>query len=97
MGPSSVSVTTTRRAVDVLRCEVRVAALNGDAESMSDIEVVSLEVGALDFPPFAGRGMLDYNPKAYSKSWTPSEKLTHGPMGSGNYQRSAQKVYLFCW
>ena len=33
------------------------AALMGDAEGMSNIEVASLEVGALDIPPIAGRGM----------------------------------------
>jgi len=78
MGPSSVSATATCRAVDVLRREVRVAALTGDAGGMSDIEVVSLEVGELDIPPFVGRRMLDYDPKEYTKSWTPSEKLAYG-------------------
>lgn len=102
MGPSSVSAAATRRAMDVLRREVRVAALTGDAEGMSDIEVVSLEVGMLDIPPFAGRRMLDYDPKEYTKSWTPSEKLAYGPgwelmlrSTSGKYQRSAQKLDLF--
>ncbi len=78
MGPSSMSAAATRRAVDVLRREVRVAALTGEAEGMNDIEVVSLEVGALAIPPFAGRRMLDYDPKEYAKSWTPSEKLAYG-------------------
>ena len=102
MGPSSVSAAATRRAVDVLRREVRVAALTGDAEGMSDIEVVSVEVGVLDIPPFAGRRMLDYDPKEYTKSWTPSEKLAYGPgwelalrSTTCKYQRSAQKLDLF--
>jgi len=78
LGPSSVSAAATLRAVDVLRREVRVAASTGGAEGMNDIEVVSLEVGTLDIPPFAGRP-LDYDPKEYTKSWTPSEKLAYGP------------------
>lgn len=102
LGPSSMSAAATRRAVDVLRREVRVAASTGGAEGMNDIEVVSLEVGALDIPPFAGRRMLDYDPKEYTKSWTPSEKLAYGPAweltleGSGRKcRRKAQKVELF--
>jgi hypothetical protein len=102
LGPSSMSAAATRRAVDVLRREVRVAAWTGGAEGMNDIEVVSLEVGALDIPPFAGRRMLDYDTKEYTKSWTPSEKLAYGPAweltleGSGHKsQRKAQKVDLF--
>lgn len=79
LGPSSMSAAATLRAVDVLRREVRVAASTGGAEGMNDIEVVSLEVGALDIPPFAGRRLLDYDPKEYTKSWTPSEKLAYGP------------------
>ena len=78
-GPTSMSAAATLRAVDVLRREVRVAASTGGAEGMNDIEVVSLEVGALDTPGFTGRRMLDYDPKEYTKSWTPSEKLAYGP------------------
>jgi hypothetical protein len=102
LGPSSMSATATRRAVDVLRREVRVAASTGGAEGMNDIEVASLEVGALDIPPFAGRRMLDYDPKEYTKSWTPSEKLAYGPAweltlegSSSKCQRKAQKVDHF--
>jgi hypothetical protein len=102
LGPSSMSASATRRAVDVLRREVRVAALTGGAEGMNDIEVVSLEVGALDIPPFAGRRMLDYDPKEYTKSWTPSEKLAYEPAwelalegSSRKCERKAQKVDLF--
>jgi hypothetical protein len=101
-GPSSMSATATRRAVDILRCEVRVAALTGGAEGMHDIEVVSLEIGELDISPFAGRPMLDYDPKEYTKSWTPSEKLAYGPAwefvsdASGRkYERTTQKVDVF--
>jgi hypothetical protein len=103
LGPISVSAAATRRAVDVLRREVRAAALTGGAEGMNDIEVVSVEVGALGFPPFAGRCMLDYDPKEYIKSWTPSEKLAYGPaweftlegFNSGKRQYMAQKVERF--
>ena len=102
LGPSSMSAAATLRAVDVLRREVRVAASTGGAEGMNDIEVVSLEVGTLDSPPFAGRRLLDYEPKEYTKSWTPSEKLAYGPAweltqeGQGRkYKRKAQKVELF--
>ncbi|KAH9981124.1 hypothetical protein BGW80DRAFT_1162297 [Lactifluus volemus] len=79
LGPSSMSAAATLRAVEVLRREVRIAAATGGSEGMNDINVVSLEVGALDIPPFAGRYLLDYDPKEYTKSWTPSEKLAYGP------------------
>ncbi|KAI0306402.1 hypothetical protein B0F90DRAFT_1863780 [Multifurca ochricompacta] len=102
LGPSSMSAAATLRAVDVLRREVRIAAATGGAEGMNDISVVSLEVGTLDIPPFAGRRLLDYDPKEYTKSWTPSEKLAYGPAweltleGPGyNFQRKAQKVDAF--
>ena len=102
MGPSSISASATRRAVDVLRREVRVAASTGGAEGMNDIEVVSVEVGMLDIPPFAGRRMLDYDPKEYTKSWTPSEKLAYEPAWAVTLRasnpkcvRKAQKVDLF--
>ena len=102
LGPSSISASATRRAVDVLRREVRAAATTGGAEGMNDIEVVSLEVGELDIPPFAGRRMLDYDIKEYSKSWTPSEKLAYGPAwelvlraSNCNNERTVQKVDLF--
>lgn len=102
-GPSSMSAAATLRAVDVLRREVRVAAVTGGSEGMNDIEVVSLEVGALDIPPFAGRRLLDYDPKEYTKSWTPSEKLAYGPAweltlegsSGGKFRRRAQKVDFF--
>jgi len=45
-----MSAAATLCAVDVLRREVHVAASTGGAEGMNDIEVVSLEVGALDIP-----------------------------------------------
>ncbi|KAI0256877.1 hypothetical protein BJV78DRAFT_1167642 [Lactifluus subvellereus] len=102
LGPSSMSAAATLRAVEVLRREVRVAAATGGAEGMNDINVVSLEVGALDVPPFAGRRLLDYDSKEYTKSWTPSEKLAYGPAweltleGPGlKFQRKAQKVDVF--
>ncbi len=63
-----MSAVATRRAVDILRRKVRVAASTGGAKGMNDIEVVSLEVGALDIQPFAGRRMLDYDPREYPKS-----------------------------
>jgi hypothetical protein len=102
LGPSSMSAAATLRAVEVLRREVRIAAATGGSEGMNDINVVSLEVGALDIPPFAGRYLLDYDPKEYTKSWTPSEKLAYGPAweltqeGPGRkFQRKAQNVEVF--
>ncbi|KAH9005339.1 hypothetical protein EDB86DRAFT_3190408 [Lactarius hatsudake] len=79
LGPSSMSAAATLRGVEVLRREVRVAAATGGSEGMSDINVVSFEVGALDVPPFAGRHLLDHSSKEYTQSWTPSEKLAYGP------------------
>ena len=102
LGPSSMSAAATLRAIEVLRREVRVAAATGGAEGMNDINVVSLEVGALDVPPFAGRRLLDYDPKEYTKSWTPSEKLAYEPAWEltlegpdRKFQRKPQKVDVF--
>ncbi|KAI9446261.1 hypothetical protein H4582DRAFT_1805041 [Lactarius indigo] len=101
LGPSSMSAAATLRGVEVLRREVRVAAASGGSEGMSDINVVSFEVGALDIPPFAGRQILDHSSKEYTKSWTPSEKLAYGPAweitleGPAHFQRKAQKADVF--
>ncbi|KAI9449706.1 hypothetical protein F5148DRAFT_1153039 [Russula earlei] len=102
LGPSSMSAAATLHAVDLLRREVRVAASTGGAEGMNDVEVVSLEAGQCDIPPFACRPLLDYDSKEDTKSWTPSEKLAYGPAweltleGRGRkFQRKAKKVELF--
>jgi hypothetical protein len=79
LGPTSISAAANIRAVEVLRREVRVAASTGGAEGMNDIKVVSFEVGAFDISPFTTRQLLDYDPREYTKSWTPSEKLAYGP------------------
>jgi len=80
-----MSAAATLRAVDVLRREVHVAAPTGGIEGMNDIEVVSLEVGALDILLFTGRRLLDYNPKERTMSWTQSEKLPYGPAWELHY------------
>ena len=85
LGPTSMSAAATLCAVDVLRREVHVAASTGGAEGMNDIEVVSLEVGALDIPLFTGRRLLDYNPKECTMSWAPSEKFAYGPARGLHY------------
>jgi Fungal family of unknown function (DUF1776) len=90
-GPSSISATANRRAVEVLRREVRVAASTGSAEGMSDIEVVSLEVGVLEIPPFDGRRKLNYDLKEYIKCWTPSEKLAYKPAWELTLEGSSRK------
>ncbi|KAH9180733.1 hypothetical protein EDB89DRAFT_1920780 [Lactarius sanguifluus] len=102
-GKSKKSIVVCVQATDahVLRREVRVAAATGGSEGMSDINVVSFEVGALDVPPFAGRHLLDHSSKEYTQSWTPSEKLAYGPAweialeAPAHFQRKAQKADVF--
>jgi hypothetical protein len=77
--------------VEVLRREVRVAALTGGAEGMNDIEVVSLDVGWLDIPPFAGGRKLDYDLKEYVKSWSRSEMLAYEPAYELTLEGSSRK------
>ncbi|KAF5373655.1 hypothetical protein D9758_000779 [Tetrapyrgos nigripes] len=75
---SSMSAAGTLRAVEVLRREISIAALTGKSESMKNIKVVIVDVGAFNVGP-----QSNYLPpqdvyKATEK-WTASEKITYGP------------------
>ncbi|KAI0273417.1 hypothetical protein BC834DRAFT_853716 [Gloeopeniophorella convolvens] len=75
-GTHSMAAVATLRAVEVLRREVRIAAMTGRSEGMGDINVVSVEVGVLDLP--VDTRMVDAYHEEPTESWTPSEQMAYG-------------------
>ncbi|THH17127.1 hypothetical protein EW146_g3643 [Bondarzewia mesenterica] len=75
----AMSAAATLRGAEVLRREIRLAALTGTSESMSDIKVVVVDVGAIEVPVIVKRPRLTYDARQAMDSWTPSEKLAYGP------------------
>ncbi|KAF7295458.1 Protein kinase domain-containing protein [Mycena indigotica] len=74
----SMSVASTSRAVEVLRREVRIAALTDKSEAMKNIRVVVADVGAFNIGPldtFLPPGEV----YRAMEGWSSSEKLTYGP------------------
>lgn len=75
----AMSAAATLRGAEVLRREINVAALTERSESMKNIKVVVVDVGAFN----AGKDLSDHlAPHDVFKAmedWTSSEKLTYGP------------------
>ncbi|KZT26579.1 hypothetical protein NEOLEDRAFT_1241033 [Neolentinus lepideus HHB14362 ss-1] len=73
----AMSAAATLRAIEVLRREIRVAALFDPSESMKNIKVVAVDVGAMATPRRRSivpmRDIMDS-----MDDWTPSEKHTYG-------------------
>ncbi|KAI0063432.1 hypothetical protein BV25DRAFT_428639 [Artomyces pyxidatus] len=78
-GARAMSAAATLRAVEVLRREIRIAALTGSAESMRDMNIVAIDVGAVDTPVIHRRRLLMHDTRQDMASWTASEKLAYGP------------------
>ncbi|KAL1732465.1 hypothetical protein EV714DRAFT_206608 [Schizophyllum commune] len=72
-------VSSTHRAVDILRREVRIAALTGKADAMGNIRVVTAEVGQFDVGALAEAEPSPAETYKTLEAWTPSEKLVYGP------------------
>ncbi|EPQ57977.1 hypothetical protein GLOTRDRAFT_136789 [Gloeophyllum trabeum ATCC 11539] len=73
----AMSAAATLRGVEVLRREIRIAALSDPTESMKNIKVVAVDIGAVASPRRRGsvpmRDIIDS-----MDDWTPSEKHTYG-------------------
>ncbi|GBE81750.1 predicted protein [Sparassis crispa] len=67
----AMSAAATLRGVEVLRREIRVAALTDPTESMKNIKVVVVDVGAIGTQGAGGKASMD--------EWTQGEKLAYGP------------------
>lgn len=71
----AMSAASTLRAVEILRREINIAALTDHSESMKNIKVVVVDVGAFDVPNILpSEGLY----KAM-EGWSASEKVTYGP------------------
>lgn len=71
----SMSAAGTLRATEVLRREIAAAGMTGKSESMKNINVVVVEVGAFDVGPPPGPDEVYRS----MEQWSVSEKLTYGP------------------
>ncbi|KAG7089696.1 hypothetical protein E1B28_011351 [Marasmius oreades] len=72
----SMSAAGTMRAVEVLRREISVAAMTGKSETMKNIRVVAIEVGAFNV---GNERPQHFTPLEAMEKWTASEKITYGP------------------
>lgn len=75
-GAQAMSAAATLRAVEVLRREVKMAALTDASASMRNIKVVVVDVGAVGGPATAGEPVPDV--RRGVELWTPSEKVAYG-------------------
>jgi len=74
----AMSAAATLRGVEVLRREIRIAALTERTDSMQNINIVVVDVGAFD----VGSPLKSLPPEGIYKSmedWSPSEKVVYGP------------------
>jgi len=93
----AMSAAATLRGVEVLRREVRIASLSDESESMKNIKVVVVDVGAINVnqtsteTPDGSLAALD--------SWSPSEKVAYGAafasLARGGSARKPTDVSVF--
>lgn len=74
----SMSAVSTLRGIEVLRREVNIAALTDKSETMKNIKVVAVDVGAFNIGPLDTFLPPTEVYKAM-EGWSSSEKLTYGP------------------
>lgn len=74
----AMSATATLRGTEILRREIKAAALTDKTESMKNISVVVAEVGAInaDVPSVE---TLQRDIYKAMEDWTPGEKMAYGP------------------
>ncbi|KAJ6624515.1 hypothetical protein B0H10DRAFT_1784718 [Mycena sp. CBHHK59/15] len=77
-GMQSMSAVSTLRAVEVLRREVNVAALTDKSQTMKNIKVVAVDVGAFNIGPL-DTFLPPTEVYRAMEGWSSSEKLTYGP------------------
>lgn len=76
MSAQAMSAAATLRAVEVLRREIRIAALTAGSDSMKNIKVTVVDVGTVA----EDRATVDSLDVTSSiDTWTPSEKAAYGP------------------
>ncbi|KAL4246110.1 hypothetical protein ABKN59_003283 [Abortiporus biennis] len=69
----AMSAAATLRGVEVLRREIRIAALSAESDAMKNIKVVVVDVGSIKQP---GHDSLEISHAM--ENWTPSEKVAYG-------------------
>ncbi|KAJ6525759.1 hypothetical protein B0H19DRAFT_1385952 [Mycena capillaripes] len=74
----SMSAVSTLRGVEVLRREINIAALTDKSETMKNIKVVVVDVGAFNYGPIDTFLPPTEVYKAM-EGWSSSEKMTYGP------------------
>lgn len=84
----SMSAVSTLRAAQVLRREIRVAAMTGKSEWMNNIRVVVVDVGLFSTEQQRSTGDVYRS----MESWTPSEKLTYGPAFASLSYKSSRPI-----
>ncbi|EIM89815.1 uncharacterized protein STEHIDRAFT_145043 [Stereum hirsutum FP-91666 SS1] len=76
---NAMSAAATLRGIEVLRREIDMATLTGDAQtSMGNVKVIVVDVGAVEPPQITNRRLLTYDAGHAMDAWTPSEKLAYG-------------------
>lgn len=91
-GIQAMSAAGTLRAVEVLRREIKVAALNDKSEAMRHIKVVTVDVGTFNVGTPSNYVAPEHVYKAMD-NWSASEKLTYGPaFASMSHRASAPKT-----
>jgi hypothetical protein len=75
----AMSAAATLRGVEVLRREINAAALTDKSESMKNIKVVVVDVGAINVGSPTVDPMSPQEAYKAMENWTASEKLTYGP------------------
>jgi len=81
----AMSAAATLRGAEVLRREIRIAALTERTDSMQNINIVVVDVGTFD----VGSPLKTLPPEGIYKSmedWSPSEKVVYGPAFIGVMQ-----------
>ncbi|KAF7970220.1 hypothetical protein HWV62_24750 [Athelia sp. TMB] len=73
----AMSAAATLRGLDVLRREINVAALTDSTESMKNMKVVVVDVGAVGST--VERAFAQQDLYKAMEDWTPSEKVAYGP------------------
>lgn len=84
----AMSAAATLRGAEVLRREIKAAALTDKSDSMKNIKVVIIDVGAVGAPIDPSLSPQDVY-KAM-EDWTPSEKLAYGAAFSSILQNGTQ-------
>ncbi|KAF9469250.1 hypothetical protein BDZ94DRAFT_1303744 [Collybia nuda] len=72
----AMSAASTLRAIEVLRREIKIAALTDKTESMKNIRVVIADVGTFDV---GSNTVAPENVYELMEDWSPSEKVAYGP------------------